>query len=50
MARTPPSQLLATIEDVKEIQQSLIILKQIAERLADRMDSIERRLAAAGIK
>jgi len=47
VARTPTSEILATIEEVKRMQGGLVALTRAVEELANRLVKIESRLNAA---
>ena len=47
MARTPTSEILLTIQAVKQMQADLTTLTQIVESIGARLEQLEARLDAA---
>ena len=47
MARTPPSEILLTIQAVKQIQPDLTTLAQVVEKLGERLVQLEAKVDSA---
>jgi hypothetical protein len=47
MARTPTSEILLTIQAVKQMQADLMTLAKVVERIGERLLQLESRLDAA---
>jgi hypothetical protein len=46
MARTPPSEILLTIQAVKQMQVELSSLAQVVEAIGERLSRLETRIDA----
>jgi hypothetical protein len=44
MARTPPSEILQTIQAVKQMQADLTTLAKVVEKLGERLVQLETRM------